>query len=49
MQEICWRIDYSKTYRGVLDLFQAAEKNGAAEYKDVPENFRKRCPHVKEL
>lgn len=49
VQEICWRIDYSKTYRGVMDLFQAAEKNGAAEYKDVPENFRKRCPHVKEL
>lgn len=49
VQEICWRIDYSKTYKGVMDLFQAAEKNGAAAYQDVPENFRKRCPHVKEL
>lgn len=49
VQEICWRIDYSKTYKGVMDLFQAAEKCGVAEYKDVPENFRKRCPHVKEL
>lgn len=49
MKEICWEMDYSHTYRGVLSLFKAVEEQGAAVMKDVPENFRKRCPHLKEL
>jgi stage II sporulation protein E len=49
MKEICWEIDYSNTYRGVLTLFNAVEKNGAAGVRDVTDNFRRRCPHIKEL
>jgi len=49
MKEICWEIDYSHSYRGILRLFSAVEKKGAAGVKDMPENFARRCPHSKEL
>ena len=49
MKEICWKMDYSHTYRGVIQLFSAVEEKGKATIYDVPENFKKRCPHLKEL
>ncbi len=49
VRDICWKIDFSDTYRGVMGLFKAAEEHGAAAMNDVPENFKKRCPHMKEL
>lgn len=49
MKDICWEMDYSHTYRGILTLFKAVEDNGCATAKDVPEGFRKRCSHLKEL
>lgn len=49
MKEICWELDYPQTYHGVLRLFKTVEDKGHAVAKDVPENFKKRCPHIKEL
>jgi len=49
MKHICWNVDLEKTYRGVMTLFTMAENNGAAYIKDAPENFQKRCSHLKEL
>jgi len=49
MNNICWDLDYRHTCRGIVSLFKVVEDNGVATIKDVPENFRKRCPHLKEL
>lgn len=49
MNNICWDLDYRHTCRGIVSLFKVVEDNGVATVKDVPENFRKRCPHLKEL
>lgn len=49
LRDICWRMDYAETYAGVLSLFDAVRDNGSATLKDAPENFVKRCPHIKEL
>ncbi len=49
MKHICWNVDVENTYRGVMALFTMAENNGAAYIKDAPENFQKRCSHLKEL
>jgi stage II sporulation protein E len=49
LQDICWEMDYQQTFRGIISLFEAVQQNGAAEVKDAPENFSKRCPHIKEL
>ncbi|MEG1997030.1 MAG: hypothetical protein RR051_01160, partial [Clostridiales bacterium] len=49
LKDICWELDYKETFDGVVHLFSAVRNQGAADMKDVPENFAKRCPHVKEL
>ncbi|MGI6361743.1 MAG: stage II sporulation protein E [Bacillota bacterium] len=49
MYKICWDLDYRHTYRGIMKLFQAIEERGESSVKDMPENFAKRCPHLKEL
>ncbi|MGI5891448.1 MAG: stage II sporulation protein E [Bacillota bacterium] len=49
MRNICWELDYSQTYKGIMKLFAAIEERGEGNIKDIPENFSKRCPHVKEL
>ncbi len=49
VKQICWKIDFEDTYKGVMGLFSVAEKEGKAGVRDVPENFRKRCPHLREL
>jgi len=49
LKEICWELDYPQTYHGILRLFKTVEERGRAYTKDVPEAFRKRCSHLKEL
>ena len=49
LRDICWEMDYQQTFRGIVTLFEAVQQNGAAQVQDAPENFAKRCPHVKEL
>ena len=49
LREICWKIDYPQTFKGILQLFGIVEKRGSVDMKEIPENFRKRCPHLKEL
>lgn len=49
IKNLCWAVDVEETYRGVMGLFAVAESKGFAEVKDMPENFAKRCPHLREL
>lgn len=49
LRDICWEIDYHETFRGVIQLFESVRENGLASVKDAPDNFAKRCPHIKEL
>jgi stage II sporulation protein E len=49
MRDICWEMDYAQTLRGIVSLFETVQDNGSVEVKDAPENFAKRCPHIKEL
>lgn len=49
IKNLCWSVDVEDTYRGVMGLFAVAETKGFAEVKDMPENFAKRCPHLREL
>ncbi len=49
LQDICWQLDRDETYRGVIQLFESVRINGLASVKDAPDNFSRRCPHIKEL
>jgi stage II sporulation protein E len=49
IRNLCWSVDVEETYRGVMGLFGVAEQKGYADVKDMPENFAKRCPHLREL
>ena len=49
MRDICWEIDYHETFRGIVKLFDSVRVSGLAEIKDAPDNFAKRCPHIREL
>jgi stage II sporulation protein E len=49
MRKICWELDQHHTYKGIMRLFAAIEQRGEGNIKDIPENFSKRCPHIKEL
>lgn len=49
VRKLCWSVDINETYRGVMELFNKAEKNGIIHTGDASENFQKRCPHIREL
>lgn len=49
IHNLCWSVDVEDTYRGVMGLFSVAEQKGFADVKDVPDNFARRCPHLREL
>lgn len=49
IRNLCWSVDVAETYRGVMGLFNVAEQKGAATVQDVPDNFSRRCPHMREL
>lgn len=49
LRDICWEIDYHQTFTGLIRLFEQVKMNGLVSMKDAPENFVKRCPHIKEL
>lgn len=49
VRKLCWTVDGNATYRGVMELFNTAEKNGAANAGDANDIFQKRCPHIREL
>ena len=49
LRDICWEIDYHETFRGVVSLFESVRDHGLADMKDAPDNFTRRCPHIKEL
>jgi stage II sporulation protein E len=42
-------MDREETHNGVRALFTAVRENSLASVKDAPENFVRRCPHIKEL
>ncbi len=49
LNNICWEMDAQQSNEGIIMLFDAVEQNGTATVKDAPENFTKRCPHIKEF
>ena len=49
LRDICWEIDYHDTFRGIVSLFESVRDHGLADYKDAPDNFTRRCPHIGEL
>jgi len=49
LKDICWELDYYQTFNGMLSMFEQVKMNGMVSLKDAPENFTKRCPHIKEL
>lgn len=49
LRDVCWELDRKQTFLGVRELFRQVEEKGTAQEKDAPENFAKRCPHLKEL
>ncbi len=49
IRNLCWSVDFDDTYRGVMGLFNVAEQKGYANVQDAPENFARRCPHLREL
>ena len=49
IRNLCWSVDFDETYRGVMGLFNVAEQKGYANVQEVPENFARRCPHLREL
>lgn len=49
VNNLCWKIDIEETYAGVMALFRKASENGYVNIRDTPENFQRRCPHLKEL
>ena len=49
IRNLCWSVDVEETYRGVMGLFSIAEQKGFAEVQDMPDNFARRCPHLREL
>ena len=49
IRNLCWAVDVEDTYRGVMGLFNVAEQKGCANVQDVPDNFARRCPHLREL
>ncbi|MBQ6807846.1 MAG: stage II sporulation protein E [Firmicutes bacterium] len=49
LRDICWEIDYHETFTGLIRLFEQVKLNNLVSMKDAPENFAKRCPHIKEL
>ncbi|MDO4581197.1 MAG: stage II sporulation protein E [Bacillota bacterium] len=49
LRDICWEMDYQQTFAGIVHLFEVVQLHGAADIKDAPDNFVKRCPHIREL
>jgi stage II sporulation protein E len=49
LNDICWEMDYSQTYNGIIGLFEVVRDSGEAHVTDMPDHFAKRCPHLKEL
>ncbi|MEG0874358.1 MAG: stage II sporulation protein E [Clostridiales bacterium] len=49
LKDICWKSDFYVNYRDIMTMFAVVEAKGVLYAKDVPESFRKRCSHRKEI
>jgi stage II sporulation protein E len=49
LQKLCWEKDFYQTYRSIVSLFTAIEKDGGVSIKDMPVGLRKRCSHAQEM
>lgn len=49
LKGICWDMDLHETYHDVLTMFAIVESKGVLLSKDVPNSFKKRCSHRKEI
>lgn len=49
LKDVCWKSDFSTTYRDLMRIFALAEANDGITVKDLPESFRRKCCHYKEM
>ena len=49
LRDVCWKSDFSATYRDLMRIFALAEANDGITVKDLPKEFRRKCCHYKEM
>ena len=49
LKHVCWESDFSSTYKDLMRVFALAEANDGITVKDLPESFRRKCCHHKEM
>lgn len=49
LKGVCWESDFAATYKDLMRVFALAEANDGITVKDLPETFRRKCCHYKEM
>ncbi|HMM07085.1 MAG TPA: SpoIIE family protein phosphatase [Clostridiales bacterium] len=49
LRAVCWDSDFAATYKDLMRVFALAEANDGITIKDLPEKFRRKCCHHKEI
>lgn len=49
LKGVCWDSDFASTYKDMMRVFALADANDGITVKDLPEDFRRKCCHYKEI
>lgn len=49
LKGLCWKSDFDATYKDLMRVFALADANDGITAKDLPETFRRKCCHSKEM
>ncbi len=49
LKGLCWKSDFDVTYKDLMRVFALADTNDGITTKDLPETFRRKCCHSKEM
>lgn len=49
LKDVCWQTDFSVTYKELMRIFALSDANDGITVKELPEGFRRRCCHYKEM
>lgn len=49
LRDVCWESDFSSTYKELMRIFALSEANDGITVKELPEGFRRKCCHYKEM
>ena len=49
LKNVCWETDLDETYRDLMRVFALADANDGITAKQLPQGFRRRCCHYKEM